>query len=73
MRTGLAQLWKGMAALTKYYGSYIKKDYAIRKSEDINISSKLSLPLAMFARKNSIALHDIIELVYYSIDLSQEV
>lgn len=56
---------EAMTALRDFYGEYIKPDFAIRKSEDINISAKLGKPLALFAKKNSIALEDIIELLHY--------
>jgi chromosome partitioning protein len=56
---------EGMTALRDFYGQYVKKDFAIRKSEDINISAKLGKPLALFAKKNSIALEDIIELIHF--------
>ena len=56
---------EAMTALRDYYGAHIKKDFAIRKSEDINISAKLGKPLALFAKKNSIALEDIVELLHY--------
>jgi len=56
---------EAMTALRDFYGEYIKPDFAIRKSEDINISAKLGKPLAFFAKKNSIALEDIVELLHY--------
>jgi len=58
---------EAMTALRDYYSDYIKPDFAVRKSEDINISAKLGKPLALFAKKNSIALEDIIELLHYSL------
>ena len=56
---------EAMTALRDFYSDYIKKDFAIRKSEDINISARLGKPLALFAKKNSIALEDIVELLHY--------
>ena len=56
---------EAMTALRDYYMEYIQKDYAIRKSEDINTAAKIGKPLSLFAKKNSIALADIIELVHY--------
>ncbi len=56
---------EAMTALRDFYGRYIKEDFAIRKSEDINISAKLGKPLALFAKKNSIALEDVVELLHY--------
>jgi chromosome partitioning protein len=61
-----------MTVLKNYYSEYIKPDFAIRKSEDINTSSKLSKPLAFFAKKNSNALEDVIEMVHYIIKISEE-
>ena len=54
-----------MTALREYYRNYIKEDYAIRRSEDINTAAKLGKPLALFAKKNSNALADIIELIHF--------
>jgi chromosome partitioning protein len=59
---------EGMTALRDFYGQYVKPDFAIRKSEDINISAKLSKPLSLFAKRNSIALEDIVELLHYCLD-----
>jgi chromosome partitioning protein len=56
---------EAMTALREYYRSYIKEDYAVRRSEDINTAAKLGKPLAFFAKKNSIALADIVELLQY--------
>lgn len=56
---------EAMTALRDFYGNFIKPDFAIRKSEDINISAKLGKPLALFAKKNSIAFEDIVELLHY--------
>ena len=56
---------EAMTVLREYYGDHIKPDFAIRKSEDINTSAKLGKPLAFFAKKNSIAFSDIMELVRY--------
>jgi len=59
---------EAMTALREYYRSYIKEDFAIRRSEDINTSAKLGKPLAFFVKKNSIALADIIELLQYFLE-----
>lgn len=56
---------EAMTALREYYGTYIKPDFAVRRSEDINTSAKLGKPLAFFAKKNSNALADLIELIHY--------
>ncbi len=55
---------EAMTALRQYYPSYMISDFAIRRSEDINTSAKSSLPLAFFARTNSIAFEDIIDLIH---------
>lgn len=59
---------EAMTALRDFYSDYVRKDFAIRKSEDINISAKLGKPLALFAKRNSIALEDIIELIHYFLE-----
>lgn len=61
---------ESMSALRTYYTNYLKEDFAVRKSEDIINSGKLGKPLAMFVKKNSIALEDIIELVHHIIRIS---
>lgn len=55
---------EAMTVLRQYYGKYMVPDFAIRKSEDITTSAKQSLPLALFARANSIALEDISDLIW---------
>lgn len=59
---------EAMTALREYYGKYIKPDYAVRRSEDINTSAKVGKPLALFAKKNSNALADIVELIHYFLE-----
>lgn len=59
---------EAMTALREYYRDYIKEDFAIRRSEDINTAARLGKPLAFFAKKNSIALADIIELIHYFLE-----
>lgn len=59
---------ESMTALRDFYKNYIKEDFAIRKSEDINMSAKLGKPLALFAKKNSIALEDMVELLHYYLE-----
>lgn len=61
---------EAMMALRKYYSEYIKTDFAIRKSEEINTSAKLCQPLAFFAKKNSNAFEDILELSRYVVQKS---
>jgi chromosome partitioning protein len=64
---------EAMTALREYYGGYVKKDFAVRKSEDINTSAKLGKPLGLFAKKNSIALEDIVELLHYFLSKYTEI
>lgn len=63
---------EAMAILKKYYGKYLKPDFAVRKSEEIINSSKMAKPLSFFVKKNSIALEDILELTKYIIEISME-
>jgi chromosome partitioning protein len=63
---------ESMTALRLYYEKYLKPDFAVRKSEDINSSAKYGLPLATFVRKNSNALEDIVELLGHFVDNSCE-
>lgn len=56
---------EAMSALVEYYSSSLKPNFAIRRSEDFNTSAKNSNPLPFFARTNSIALEDIIEVGLY--------
>lgn len=63
---------EAMAVLKKYYSDFLKSDFAVRKSEEIITSSKISKPLGLFVKKNSIALEDIIELIYHIINISQD-
>ncbi len=55
---------EAMTVLRQYYEPYMFPDFAIRKSEDINTSAKSCMPLAFFARANSIAFEDIIDLTH---------
>jgi ATPases involved in chromosome partitioning len=59
---------EAMALLRKYYSQYTIPDFAIRKSAEIESSTKLSLPLALFCRSNSIAFEDIKEVIHYILD-----
>lgn len=63
---------EAMSILRKYYSEYLKKDFAIRKSEDFVTSSKMSLPLAFFVKKNSNAWVDINDLLKHIINISTE-
>lgn len=53
---------EAMTILRKNYSEYLIPDFAIRKAEDFNIAAKEGLPLPCVAKKNSIALQDIVEL-----------
>ncbi len=68
----MATSGEAMTALRAHYMQLMKPDFAIRKSEDINISAKNGLPLAFFAKINSNALADIIETVHYILHMSTE-
>jgi chromosome partitioning protein len=61
---------EAMSVLNKYYSEYLKPDFAIRKSEEFNIASKLSKPLAFFCRHNSIAFEDILDVVNFILSKS---
>ena len=56
---------EAMAVLKNYYSDYIIPDFAVRKSEELHTSGKISQPLALFCRSNSIALEDIRDVVKY--------
>ena len=64
----MATSQEAMGLMNTYYSEILIKDFAIRKSEDINISAKNSMPLPFFCKKNSIAMEDIIELAKILID-----
>lgn len=55
---------EAMTVLRQYYAQYMFPDFAIRRSEDINTSAKTCLPLAFFARTNSIAFEDMVDLTH---------
>lgn len=61
---------EAMTILREYYGQYMKPDFAIRKSEDINTSAKIGMPLSFFAKNNSIAFEDVVDLLHYLLDQS---
>lgn len=64
---------EAMTILREYYGPYMKPDFAVRKSEDINTSAKTGLPLSFFAKNNSIAFEDIVDLLHYIVEQSCEI
>jgi chromosome partitioning protein len=55
---------EAMAVLRQHYDKYMLPDFAVRRSEEIITASKLSQPLAFFARSNSIALEDVSDLIH---------
>ncbi len=61
---------EAMTLLREYYSAYMKPDFAVRKSEDINISAKNAMPLSFFARNNSIAFEDIVDLLHHIVEQS---
>jgi chromosome partitioning protein len=63
---------EAMSLLRKNYSAIMKPDFAVRKSEDINIAAKLSLPLGVFAKSNSNAFEDVLEVVNYILELTAE-
>jgi len=63
---------ESMSALINFYFEYLKPNFAIRKSEDINNAVKQGLPISCFARNNSNSLEDIIELIREIVAKSSE-
>ena len=63
---------EAMTILREYYGKYMKPDFAVRKSEDINTSAKTGMPLSFFAKNNSIAYEDVVDLLHYIVEQSCE-
>lgn len=56
---------EAMTILRKRFSALMMPDFAVRKAEDFNIAAKEGLPLPCIAKKNSIALEDIIDLMHY--------
>lgn len=56
---------EAMTILRKNFYDYLIPDFAVRKAEDFNIAAKEGLPLPCVAKKNSIALLDIVELTQH--------
>jgi chromosome partitioning protein len=56
---------EAMTILRQKFSQYLIPDFAIRKAEDFNISAKEGLPLPCVAKKNSIALQDVVEFVQH--------
>lgn len=63
---------EAIVALNQIYPQYLMPNFAIRKSEEFNIASKLSKPLAFFCRNNSIAFDDVMDMIRFLIDKSSE-
>lgn len=61
---------ESMAALKRYYSEYLKTDFAIRRSEDFVLTTKVHKPLSFFAKTKSNAMEDVIELLHYIIQKS---
>lgn len=62
---------ESMTVLRNNFGKYLIPDFAVRKAEDFNIAAKEGMPLPCFAKKNSIALEDSIELMHYLLNKSE--
>ena len=61
---------EAMDFLLKNYSQYLPHEVMIRKSEDFNIASKSSLPLALFCKEKSIALQDITSIINFILQKS---
>ena len=61
---------ESMTLLKRHYEKYMKPEFAVRKSEDINTGAKLGKPLPYFSKKNSVAFEDLFELAKYIIEIS---
>ena len=61
---------EAMTILKKNYENYLIPDFAVRKAEDFNIAAREMLPICCVAKRNSIALEDIIEFMWYMIHIS---
>ncbi|MGC8483844.1 MAG: ParA family protein [Thermodesulfobium sp.] len=62
---------EAMHTLREHFAVHMKKDFAVRKSEDFNISAKSALPLSFFCKQNSNAWGDIVEVVHHIIQISE--
>lgn len=62
---------EAMHTLREHFSQYMMPDFAVRKSEDFNISVKSALPLALFCRQNSNAWEDTVEVLHHIIDISR--
>lgn len=62
---------ESMHTLRQNFSAYMKYDFAVRKSEDFNISAKYALPLSFFCKRKSNAWIDIVDLIHYLIKISE--
>ena len=62
---------EAMHTLRENFSSYMKPDFAVRKSEDFNISAKSALPLSFFCKQTSNAWEDIVEVIHHIIKISE--
>ncbi len=59
----MATSQEAMGLLNRFYKEMLIQDFAVRKSEDMNVAAKNSLPLAFFCKANSNAMEDVIRLI----------
>jgi chromosome partitioning protein len=62
---------EAMHTLRTNFSLYMKPDFAVRKSEDFNVSAKSALPLSFFCKKNSNAWEDSVDLIHHIIKISE--
>lgn len=56
---------EAVTVLDQYFKEFVLNNFAFRKSEEINTSAKTAQPLAFFCRKNSVAMEDLVGVLYY--------
>lgn len=56
---------EAMHILRENYKDFLIPNFAVRKAEDFNIAAKEGMPLACIAKRNSIALEDVLHLNEY--------
>jgi chromosome partitioning protein len=59
---------EAIALLHKYYGDYVRPNFAIRKSEEFPRSAKERFPISYFCKSNSNAFEDITDLIHLIIE-----
>ena len=62
---------EAMHTLRENFSTYMQQDFAVRKSEDFNVSAKSALPLSFFCKQTSNAWEDIIEVIHHIIKISE--